>query len=89
VLFRSQHCNGAGRIGQAVILRAEQAADQGGDGGGQGTAVLLVEQNVSMALETADRAYVMEEGRIVAEGQAKEMMDRPEIRKAYLGLDTH
>ena len=29
------------------------------------------------------------EGRIVAEGQAKEMMDRPEIRKAYLGLDTH
>jgi branched-chain amino acid transport system ATP-binding protein len=42
-----------------------------------------------MALETADRAYVMEEGRIVAEGQAKEMMDRPEIRKAYLGLDTH
>jgi branched-chain amino acid transport system ATP-binding protein len=55
----------------------------------QGTAVLLVEQNVSMALETADRAYVMEEGRIVAEGQAKEMMDRPEIRKAYLGLDTH
>jgi branched-chain amino acid transport system ATP-binding protein len=55
----------------------------------QGTAVLLVEQNVSMALETANRAYVMEEGRIVAEGQAKEMMDRPEIRKAYLGLDTH
>jgi branched-chain amino acid transport system ATP-binding protein len=55
----------------------------------QGTAVLLVEQNVAMALETADRAYVMEEGRIVAEGQAREMMNRPEIQKAYLGLETH
>ena len=55
----------------------------------QGTAVLLVEQNVSMALETADRAYVMEEGRIVAEGPAREMMNRPEIQKAYLGLDAH
>ena len=55
----------------------------------QGTAVLLVEQNVAMALETADRAYVMEEGRIVAEGPAREMMNRPEIQKAYLGLDAH
>ncbi len=55
----------------------------------QGTAVLLVEQNVAMALETADRAYVMEEGRIVAEGQAREMMNRPEIQKAYLGIEAH
>lgn len=55
----------------------------------QGTAVLLVEQNVAMALETADRAYVMEEGRIVAEGQACEMMNRPEIQKAYLGIEAH
>ena len=55
----------------------------------EGTAVLLVEQNVSMALETANRAYVMEEGRIVAQGQAKEMMNRPEIQKAYLGLESH
>jgi branched-chain amino acid transport system ATP-binding protein len=55
----------------------------------QGTAVLLVEQNVAMALETADRAYVMEEGRIVAEGRAREMMNRPEIQKAYLGVEAH
>ncbi len=55
----------------------------------EGTAVLLVEQNVSMALETANRAYVVEEGRIVAQGQAKEMMNRPEIQKAYLGLESH
>ncbi|MEO8023770.1 ABC transporter ATP-binding protein [Polaromonas sp.] len=55
----------------------------------QGTSVLLVEQNVAMAMEIASRAYVMEEGRIVAEGQASELLARPEIRKAYLGLETH
>jgi len=49
----------------------------------------MVEQNVSMALETAHRAYVMEEGRIVAQGQASEMINRPEIQKAYLGVDAH
>ena len=53
----------------------------------QGTSVLLVEQNVAMALEIAHRAYVMEEGRIVAEGTARELLDRPEIQKAYLGLE--
>lgn len=56
---------------------------------GNGTSVLLVEQNVAMALEIARRAYVMEEGRIVAEGLPGELMERPEIRKAYLGLETH
>jgi branched-chain amino acid transport system ATP-binding protein len=54
-----------------------------------GTSVLLVEQNVAMAMELAQRAYVMEEGRIVAEGEAAELMNRPEIRRAYLGLETH
>ena len=54
----------------------------------QGTSVLLVEQNVAMAMELASRAYVMEEGRIVAQGQASELLTRPEIRKAYLGLET-
>ena len=52
----------------------------------RGTAVLLVEQNVAMALALTRRAYVMEEGRIVAEGEPDELMARPEIRKAYLGL---
>jgi branched-chain amino acid transport system ATP-binding protein len=55
----------------------------------EGTSVLLVEQNVAMAMELARRAYVMEEGRIVAEGAASELMSRPEIQKAYLGLETH
>jgi branched-chain amino acid transport system ATP-binding protein len=54
-----------------------------------GTSVLLVEQNVAMAMELARRAYVMEEGRIVAEGLASDLVNRPEIRKAYLGLETH
>jgi branched-chain amino acid transport system ATP-binding protein len=55
----------------------------------RGTSVLLVEQNVSMAMELARRAYVMEEGRIVADGLASELVNRPEIRKAYLGLEAH
>jgi branched-chain amino acid transport system ATP-binding protein len=52
----------------------------------EGTAVLLVEQNVSMALRVADRAYVLEEGRMVAEGTPDSLMQRDEIRRAYLGL---
>ena len=53
-----------------------------------GTSVLLVEQNVAMAMQIASRAYVLEEGRIVAEGPAAELLNRPEIRRAYLGLET-
>ena len=52
----------------------------------QGTSVLLVEQNVAMAMQIASRAYVMEEGRIVSQGEASELLTRPEIKKAYLGL---
>jgi len=54
----------------------------------QGTSVLLVEQNVAMAMEIARRAYVMEEGRIVAEGSPQELLRRPEIQKAYLGIEA-
>jgi branched-chain amino acid transport system ATP-binding protein len=52
----------------------------------EGMTVLLVEQNVAMALEVSHRAYVLEEGRIVAEGESRSLMARPEIRRAYLGL---
>ncbi len=52
----------------------------------EGTAVLLVEQNVSMALRVAHRAYVLEEGRMVADGSPDELMQRDEIRRAYLGV---
>jgi branched-chain amino acid transport system ATP-binding protein len=54
-----------------------------------GTSVLLVEQNVAMAMQIAKRAYVLEEGRVVSEGAASELLQRPEIQKAYLGLDGH
>lgn len=51
----------------------------------QGTTILLVEQNANMALSVANRAYVLETGRIVISGDAKELMSSEEIRKAYLG----
>jgi branched-chain amino acid transport system ATP-binding protein len=54
----------------------------------EGVAVLLVEQNVSMALSIAQRAAVLEEGRIVATGTPAELMARPELRRAYLGAET-
>ena len=54
----------------------------------EGVAILLVEQNVARALEIASRAYVLEEGRIVAEGPAGALRDDPRIRQAYLGLAT-
>ncbi len=52
---------------------------------GQGVTILLVEQNAHMALQTANRAYVMETGRIVTEGVASELRESEEIKKAYLG----
>jgi branched-chain amino acid transport system ATP-binding protein len=51
----------------------------------RGVAVLLVEQNVAMALDLARRAYVLEEGRIVDEGTPRELGNHPHIRRAYLG----
>ena len=51
-----------------------------------GTAVLLVEQDVVLALEIADRGYVLENGRIVMSGPASELRRDPAIRKAYLGV---
>lgn len=50
-----------------------------------GTTVLLVEQNANMALSIADKAYVLETGRITLSGTAKELASSEEVRKAYLG----
>jgi branched-chain amino acid transport system ATP-binding protein len=52
---------------------------------GQGTTVLLVEQNASRALQLADRGYVMESGEITMNGPAKQLLDDPKVRAAYLG----
>jgi branched-chain amino acid transport system ATP-binding protein len=51
----------------------------------EGVAVLLVEQNVAMALELARRAYVLDEGRIAAEGEPRQLMSQAQIQRAYLG----
>ena len=51
-----------------------------------GLTILLVEQNVHLALALSDYAYVVAEGRIFMEGLPKELVAKPEIRKAYLGL---
>lgn len=50
-----------------------------------GVTILLVEQNAKMALKTADRAYVMETGRITLEGTGKALLTDDSVRKAYLG----
>jgi len=53
-----------------------------------GTAILLVEQNVAMALDIADRAYLLDEGHIVAEGAPDTVFNTPELSRAYLGRTT-
>ena len=52
----------------------------------QGTSILLVEQNAQMALSIAHRAYVLETGRIVLAGSAKEIADNSQVKSAYLGI---
>jgi len=50
-----------------------------------GTTILLVEQNATMALTVSDRGYVMETGRIVLQGPARDLLKNPQVRDAYLG----
>jgi branched-chain amino acid transport system ATP-binding protein len=52
----------------------------------EGTTVLLVEQNVRQTLAIADRAYVLETGRVGMHGGGRELLDNPHIKAAYLGL---
>jgi len=52
----------------------------------QGITILLVEQNVRQTLETADRAYVLENGRIVLEGKGEDLLQDNMVKKAYLGM---
>jgi branched-chain amino acid transport system ATP-binding protein len=51
----------------------------------QGTAVLLIEQNVRLALDVCQRAYVLEAGRIVTSGPSADLADDPRVQEAYLG----
>jgi branched-chain amino acid transport system ATP-binding protein len=52
----------------------------------EGTTILLVEQNVRQSLKLSDRAYVMENGKIIMEGKGQDLLNSEEIRKAYLGI---
>ena len=51
----------------------------------EGTTILLVEQNARMALKFAQRGYVLETGNVVLEGDSAELMEHPEVKRAYLG----
>ena len=51
----------------------------------EGLTVVVVEQNARLALQVADRGYVLDTGSIVAEGSAAHLADTPEIKAAYLG----
>ena len=71
-------------MGLAPVL-VEQIFDIIHDINQQGTSVLLVEQNAQMALCIADRAYVLETGKIVLQGDAQEVLQNPVVIDAYLG----
>ena len=71
-------------MGLAPVL-VEQIFDIIQDINQQGTSVLLVEQNAHMALSIANRAYVLETGKIVLSGDASEVMNDPMVISAYLG----
>jgi len=53
----------------------------------EGTTVLLVEQNARAALKMADRGYVLETGKVILEGEASELLENPEVQRAYLGKE--
>lgn len=53
----------------------------------EGTTVLLVEQNAKAALKMADRGYVLETGKVILEGTAADLLENPEVQRAYLGKE--
>ena len=67
------------RLAEEVLLALKEVA-RGGVG------VLLVEQNVALSLEVAERGYVLERGRVVLEGPAQALAQDPRVREAYLSL---
>lgn len=73
-------------LGLAPLVTQELFATLGRLSRELGTAMLLVEQNANLALEIADRGYVLEAGTIVASGTGSELENDPDVRKAYLGI---
>jgi branched-chain amino acid transport system ATP-binding protein len=64
----------------------EEILERLGEVAGQGTALLIVEQDVDAALRIAGRGYVLETGRIVTSGESAALLDDPRVREAYLGI---
>ncbi len=73
-------------LGLAPIITQELFAQLGRLNAELGTAMLIVEQNAGLALRLASRGYVLETGRIVAQGAARDLEGNEDVRKAYLGL---
>jgi branched-chain amino acid transport system ATP-binding protein len=71
-------------LGLAPVI-VDQLLDVLADIRARGVTVLLVEQDVFAAFSVADRAYVMETGKIIREGKVSELKDDPAVREAYLG----
>lgn len=71
-------------MGLAPVL-VEQIFDIIEEINNQGTSILLVEQNAQMALSIANRAHVLETGRVVLSGEASDMLENPLVKEAYLG----
>jgi branched-chain amino acid transport system ATP-binding protein len=71
-------------MGLAPVL-VEQVFDIIREINGQGTTIFLVEQNANMALEVANRGYVLQTGEIVLSDSAKNLLQSEEVREAYLG----
>src|SRR3954468_5885496 len=69
----------APKLVEDILGRLQEVADQG-------TALLIVEQDVDAALRIASRGYVLETGRIVSSGKSRELLDDPRVREAYLGV---
>jgi branched-chain amino acid transport system ATP-binding protein len=72
-------------LGLAPIL-VDQIFDIIRDINREGMTILLIEQNASKALAIANRGYVLETGRIVKEGPTKQLMESPDVQRAYLGI---
>ncbi|WP_156303176.1 ATP-binding cassette domain-containing protein, partial [Thermus aquaticus] len=67
------------RLAEEVLLALKAVA-------GEGVGVLLVEQNVALTLDVAERGYVLEHGKVVLEGPASALAQDPRVREAYLSL---
>ena len=73
-------------LGLAPLLVAEIFEEIRSICDDEGTSILLVEQNARVALDTADYAYVMENGRVVLDGPSEQLKDNEDIKEFYLGL---